>query len=307
MGAVAVDPRVPPRSDPHRVHAARAASARGDRRRLHALALVDAVGTQRLPLPRRVPARVVGRRHRDRLGHPARPRAARPRAVVVSAALDRHDLVRALPLALARLPHHHGTRAPASRATRSCSPGSASRSRSRASPTTWSNGRFAAAPSTFPKPAFTAPGAGGGAPRRARAGDEWRGRRRRRPRPRGRSPRDRRRAKSSAPKSATSAIRRSRAESAPAPGRPPAEAPPPHRASVLMLGDSVAISLGEGLDAVTAGEPQPGVRQPRHARLRNAAPGRDRHWASSSTSSPVCATTGTSAGSPRSTSSIPTS
>jgi hypothetical protein len=58
-------------------------------------------------------------------------------------------------------------------------------------------------------------------------------------------------AKSSAPKPASSTP--ASAQSAPDPGAGP-EAPA-HRASALMLGDSVAISLGEGLDAVTRENP----------------------------------------------------
>jgi peptidoglycan/LPS O-acetylase OafA/YrhL len=68
-------------------------------------------------------------------------------------------------------------------------------------------------------------------------------------------------AKSSASPSAPSLSVPKPAVSTPAPaesaldlGAPAVEAPP-HRASVLMLGDSVAISLGEGLDAVTQENP----------------------------------------------------
>ena len=185
------DPRVPPRPDPNRGHAACAASARGDRRGLHAVALVDAVGTQRCPVPRRVPARVVGRRDRDRVGDPTRPRAARPRAVVVPAALDRHDLVRAVPLALARLPHHHGN---AHRPRGQRAPVRAARRHVRLREPLLLPGRTADSPRHLPHPeaGVHRAGAGGGAPGRPGARDQRRGYGPRRARRRARSPRDRR-------------------------------------------------------------------------------------------------------------------
>ena len=103
-----VDARVPARPDPHPVRAVDVARARVRRRRVHAVALVDALGAQRRAVPWRVPARVVGRRRHHRVGDPTRSWAARPRAVVVSAPVDRDDLLRAVPLALAHLPHAHG-------------------------------------------------------------------------------------------------------------------------------------------------------------------------------------------------------
>ena len=75
--------------------------------------------------------------------------------------------------------------------------------------------------------------------------------------------------------------------------RPPA----PAGRTVLLLGDSVAISLGEGLDVV-ADRGSRTSRPSTAARWVAACCAAARStWASSSTSSPACATTGTSAGS----------